>query len=422
VAIRLTDPLNRQGDYAALDDRLLVLDFQSGNPEAFVEIHRRHRTLVRTVCRRFLINEQDVDEAFQETMIRVFQGLHRFNGQYALRPWISRIATNVSLDQIRARARRPQQESDLEAHDHEDDAEGPEALVERLVERDRVLAVLTELPAHHRTSLVLRELEGRSHVEIADAMGITPGQAKALIHRAKLTFRRRWLLRLAEGGGAAGFVLLPVRWLLRADATRRLIDRAAHTAELAQAGAAEHVAAAASSGAPAVATGVAERVVTAGMTLLLAGGVTVGAATMHDHLRPEPRRWSSVHQIAATVPAVVEVPAQRATSAMSPEDGPPVGHHASSVPAPHPAAAAPAAPAPVAEPTPATTPPPAPTEAPSPDPVVVPTEAPPSPDPVPTDGPTAEPTTESPTPDPVVSDPPPVDASSPPPAPAAPGV
>ncbi len=96
------------GTYADLDDRMLVLDFQAGNEGAFSEIHRRYAGLARHVCQRILRNADDADEATQEAMLRVYQGLTRFNGRYALQPWVARIATNVSLDVTRARMRRPQ--------------------------------------------------------------------------------------------------------------------------------------------------------------------------------------------------------------------------------------------------------------------------------------------------------------------------
>jgi DNA-directed RNA polymerase specialized sigma24 family protein len=73
LAQRTTDLRGGEGGYEALDDRLLVLDFQAGHPEAFVEVHRRYQGLAKHVCRRFLRNRQDAEEAFQETMIRVFQ-------------------------------------------------------------------------------------------------------------------------------------------------------------------------------------------------------------------------------------------------------------------------------------------------------------------------------------------------------------
>jgi RNA polymerase sigma-70 factor (ECF subfamily) len=319
VATRVADLRIHAGDYASLDDRLLVLDFQAGQPEAFVEIHRRYGHLARHVCTKFLPNRADADEAFQETMIRVFQGLHRFNGRYALQPWIARIATNVSLDQIRTRARRPHVEHGLmEEVDHADPADGPEQAVERLVERDLVLSVLAGLPESHRTALVLRELEGRSHKEIARTLAITPAQAKALIHRAKGTFRRAWLKAITERGGFAGIAVLPLLVLARlVDNARRLAEKVGgHATQVAQAATPEMVSSAASS--PTVVTAassISERVVAAGMTLLVAGSVTVGAATIKG-------RIDRVRTERAAAPAVVAPSEAPAAPSLAPSPEP----------------------------------------------------------------------------------------------------
>jgi RNA polymerase sigma factor (sigma-70 family) len=285
VVIRVPDQGKTLGGYAALDDRLLVLDFQAGNPQAFVEIHHRYGPLARRVCQRFLPNPHDGDEAFQETMIRVYQGLYRFNGRYALQPWVARIAKNVSLDILRGRARRPKNDDwaplaeELPAPDDE-----AEQIVERLVQHDMVLAVLSDLPDTHRRALMMRELDGRSHREIAQEMEVSTAQAKALIHRAKMSFRKRWLEKVAERGGLMGIGLVPLVWLIHiAGVVRRvgdrLGDRLGHSVQVAQAAVPEAVSSTVgATAAPVVSSGVGERVVAAGMTLLLAGGVTVGAA------------------------------------------------------------------------------------------------------------------------------------------------
>jgi RNA polymerase sigma-70 factor (ECF subfamily) len=287
---------------------MLVLDFQAGQPEAFVEIHKRYAPLAKHVCLRFLPNRHDADEAFQETMIRVFQGLHRFNGRYALQPWIARIATNVSLDHIRTRARRPQLDDEpIDEHERGDPAAGPEEAIERLIERDLVLSVLAGLPETHRTALVLRELEGRSHKEIAQALDITPAQAKALIHRAKGSFRREWLLAVTEKGGLAAIAILPLLWLAKgAEVARKVVDKVGgHATQVAQAATPEIVTSAANAPAvPMAATSMAERVVAAGVTLLVAGGVTVGAATIKSRID------KGKEERAAPSPAVVQPPVQ----------------------------------------------------------------------------------------------------------------
>jgi RNA polymerase sigma factor (sigma-70 family) len=296
MVIRVPGQRNTQDGYAVLDERLLVLDFQAGNPQAFVEIHRRYGGLARHVCSRFLHTHQDADEAFQETMIRVYQGLYRFNGRYALQPWIARIAKNVSLDILRGRARRPQHDDYAPASD-ELPMPGDEAdeIVERLVQRDTVLAVLSDLPETHRRALILRELEGRSHREVAQELEISTSQAKALIHRAKGSFRRRWLEKVADRGGMMGIALLPLVWLAHAaHGLRRFGDRLGQAAQTAQMAAPEAVTSTVSASAAPAASGVTERLVAAGVTLLLAGGVTVGAAKVVTDRADEPADRAAV--------------------------------------------------------------------------------------------------------------------------------
>jgi RNA polymerase sigma-70 factor (ECF subfamily) len=198
VAVRATETTERLRDagYSALDDRMLVLDFQAGHEdEAYHEIYRRYAGLARHVAFRILADRDVAEEVVQETMLRVYQGLPRFNGRYLLQPWVARIATNVSLDVLRARQRRPQL-SDRSLAELVDeiawDDEDLDDTIDRILERDEVRAVLAELPDHHREALVQREFDGRSHEEIAANLGMTAPQAKALIHRAKGSFRRAW--------------------------------------------------------------------------------------------------------------------------------------------------------------------------------------------------------------------------------------
>jgi RNA polymerase sigma factor (sigma-70 family) len=263
------------GAYVDLDDRMLVLDFQAGNGNrdpAFAEIHRRYSGLARHVSYRILANASDAEDATQETMLRVLQGLGRFNGRYRLQPWVARIATNVSLDILRARARRPQS-ADGELAELEgafDDADEPSVLVEQLLERERIQKVLAELPDHHREALILREYEGRSHEEIGRALGVTPAQAKALIHRAKGSFRRAWDRKEERSWGLPALAPLFLAPFRASEWFRRLFGSATD-------------AAAATSASPAAATtaiSVGERVTAAAVVVVMAATVGVGAVTL----------------------------------------------------------------------------------------------------------------------------------------------
>ncbi|MGH2747917.1 MAG: RNA polymerase sigma factor [Actinomycetota bacterium] len=190
------------------DDRELALAFQRGEDGAYQAIHDRYETRVRSICRRMLGGEDDAQEASQEAFLRVYQGLIRFNGRYQLQAWVTRIATNVCLDHLRARQRRPAdatplEELDLNPSGYAEDTD-PERLFIRKAEGRRVRRVLNALPPMHRAALVLRDFEGLSYGEVALALGITEGQVKALLHRARNGFKKSWLELLSS-------FLLPLR-------------------------------------------------------------------------------------------------------------------------------------------------------------------------------------------------------------------
>ena len=184
------------------EDKEITLAWQRGQDGAYQAIYDRHSARVHAVCRRILVNPEDAAEASQEAFLRVFQSLGRFNGRYQLGAWITRIATNVCLDHLRARARRGGRDltslelADLEAPlAHE---EGPEAVIVRKSEGYRVRKVLDSLPPMHRAAIALRDFEGLTYEEVANALGITDSQVKALLHRARQRFKRSWLTEVAS--------------------------------------------------------------------------------------------------------------------------------------------------------------------------------------------------------------------------------
>ncbi len=328
-------------------DKSLVLRFQMGEPGVYDEIFARYQPFAERICMRVLGNREDAQEAVQETMLRVLRGLPVFNGRYQLQAWIARIATNVSVDMVRARARRPQ--NGMEINDLLDargaDDLDPEEIVTRILEQERVRAVLHEIPDHHREVLLLREFEGRSHEEIAGTMGVSPAQAKALIHRAKGTFRRAWG---EEHRGIAAF--LP--WFLIPAGLRRL------------SGGLNNLAARASVSpvATEATASTAEKVTAAAVAVMVAGTVGVGAiAVRHSKDIPKPSPAAAV---------VAPAPVQEA-AVVSVAVGPPVVKH------PKPKAAQPevpvvTVPAPVETSTPEPSPVTEPSGNPSPPPVVLP--------------------------------------------------
>ncbi|HEX2293802.1 MAG TPA: RNA polymerase sigma factor [Actinomycetota bacterium] len=181
---------------ASPDDKEMALAFQRGEKGAYQVIYDRYEERVQRVCRRMLGKPEDAQEAAQETFLRIYTALGKFNGRYQLGAWITRIATNVCLDLIRARSRRPVEPTpiedlELELVSSSLDAD-PESVSVRNAESRRVRKVLLGLPPLHRAAIVLRDFEGLSYAEVAVALGMTECQVKALIHRARKGFRRSW--------------------------------------------------------------------------------------------------------------------------------------------------------------------------------------------------------------------------------------
>jgi RNA polymerase sigma-70 factor, ECF subfamily len=178
------------------DEKELAQAFKRGEPGAYEAIYARFQPRVHGVCRRMLSDPHDADEASQEAFLKVYQALPRFNGRYQLGAWIARITTNVCLDQLRSRSRKPSVPSTIEELDLElaefQTEDGPEEFALRNAESRHVRRVLAGLPPMHRAAIVLRDFEGFSYEEVAKTLGISNAQCKALIHRARQNFKRSW--------------------------------------------------------------------------------------------------------------------------------------------------------------------------------------------------------------------------------------
>lgn len=194
----------REGTPPFASDRDLVLAFQQGRSGAYDEIYRLHSARIRRVCSRMLKNPQDVEEATQETFLKAYQALGRFNGQYQLGAWLARIASNVCLDHIRSRSRGGAQVALSDEHESAGTERGPEEIV--VGENPRIHQAIAEIQPLHAQALKLRALGGLSHREMAGELQMSPAQVKALLHRARTSFRRAW-------DQAEGWALAPIAGL-----------------------------------------------------------------------------------------------------------------------------------------------------------------------------------------------------------------
>lgn len=169
----------RRNDEAALVDA--VRRNAPGSREALY--HRFKRRVFALATR--IAGPHDAEEVAQEAFIRIFRGVGRFRGDSALSTWIYRLAVNAALSH---RSRRPPPTESLDARAIElamvsDPTDGDAAL------RTRLERGLRALPAGYRTAIVLHDIEGLEHEEIAGVLGCHVGTSKSQLHKARARLR-----------------------------------------------------------------------------------------------------------------------------------------------------------------------------------------------------------------------------------------
>lgn len=164
---------------AAIDDA--VRRSQAGDVDAFGVVYRAHAPAIHALCRRMLGNEDDAREMVQDVFVRAWERLASFRGESALRTWLHRLGVNLILERLRATRRDA-----VRFADDPGDLPAPGAALDRRLDAQIDLAAaLDRLPNGSRMVLVLHDIEGYSHEEIAALTGIAAGTSRAQLWRAR---------------------------------------------------------------------------------------------------------------------------------------------------------------------------------------------------------------------------------------------
>jgi RNA polymerase sigma-70 factor (ECF subfamily) len=154
-----------------------------GDAEAIRELYRRYAPRVFAVVRRLAGEDALAEDWSQEAWVRAIRALPSFRGESRFSTWLYRIAVNSALHGRRWRQRRTKDEVEL-----------PEtlpqtAVADRPVLRIAIEQALDSLPAGMRQVLVLHDIEGYTHEEIATFLGVTPGTSKSQLFKARARMR-----------------------------------------------------------------------------------------------------------------------------------------------------------------------------------------------------------------------------------------
>ena len=180
-----------------------------GDVNAFEKLVLEYEKAVYGITQRMCGNAEDAADMTQETFIKAYNSLSSFRGDSKFSVWLYRIATNVCLDFLRSKSRKPTVSLSMEDDDGEeveldiaDESQSPEKLLERGLTRDAVRRGLNALSPEYRQILLLREIQGLSYEEISDVLTLEVGTVKSRIFRA----RKRLCAFLTEDGNIPDYV------------------------------------------------------------------------------------------------------------------------------------------------------------------------------------------------------------------------
>ncbi len=169
----------------SLAEDALLRRARAGDREAFGEIVRRYQDAVFNLCYRMLGDFHEAEDAAQETFLKAFRHLHRYDPGRRFSTWILSIASHHCIDRLRTRRVNLVSLDAPDVHQHRGRTSHPEEAVLRQEQAERVQAMLQRLPVDYRAVLVLHYWYDMSYREIADVLGTTEGAVKTRAHRAR---------------------------------------------------------------------------------------------------------------------------------------------------------------------------------------------------------------------------------------------
>jgi len=164
------------------------------DPQAFEAIYTTYRCFVRRICRRILRDMTEVEDAVQDVFVCLLEKAHTFRGDAAFSTWLYRLTTNVALMRVRRNKSRSNVLVEFPAQPFacplSEPTVTPSAFERELVNRMELKAAIQLLPHGCKSALLLHDLNGYRHREIAGICGFSEGNSKSELHRARTRLRK----------------------------------------------------------------------------------------------------------------------------------------------------------------------------------------------------------------------------------------
>lgn len=176
------------------DEQAWLLQAQHGNDEAFAQLVEKYQTPVYNLCYRMLGEPEAAEDAAQETFLRAYQNLLRYDRERPFATWLLSISAHYCIDLLRRRKFNvfSIDDDDVTIELPDTGAPNPEGEAVRREERDQLQKLLRSLDATDQAAIVLRYWYDFSEAEIAQSLSLTVSAVKSRLHRARRTLGRLW--------------------------------------------------------------------------------------------------------------------------------------------------------------------------------------------------------------------------------------
>jgi RNA polymerase sigma-70 factor, ECF subfamily len=176
-----------------ISDNQLALRSAQGRTQAFEELYQRHNLRVYSLCLKMTANVADAEDLSQEVFVQLIRKLGSFRGESAFTSWLHRLTVNQVLMHYRKRRARPREAGDDYLVHAEVGSRVSQPTQLSVMDRLFLDRAIRTLPTGKRAVLLLHDLEGYGHPQIADILGCSVGTSKSQLHKARRILRRRLL-------------------------------------------------------------------------------------------------------------------------------------------------------------------------------------------------------------------------------------
>lgn len=183
-----------------MDEQAIIEKVLAGDNNAFGELVEVYQDRVYNLALRMSGNADDAFDLAQEAFFRAWRGLAGFHFESAFSTWLFRLTSNVCLDWLRAKKRRPtvslttlDDEGEEVQMEIRDPGKSPEELLLAAEDRKALVKALNELPVEYREILTLRAINDLSYEEIGRILNLREGTVKSRLSRARLALRNKLL-------------------------------------------------------------------------------------------------------------------------------------------------------------------------------------------------------------------------------------